>query len=138
MDDLSRFCCLNSKCPDRGKRGVGNLTVCDHYGRNNQRRMLYCRTCKARFSERRGTPFFHTHLPDEQVVSVLEHIVEGCGVRQTSRLTGVNRGAVGRLSQLAGNQAKALHDEWVAFSPSDARSSVRRKVGLRGQKRKKL
>ena len=138
MDDLSRFCCLNSKCPDYGKRGVGNLTVCDHYGRNHQRRLLYCRTCKARFSERRGTPFFHTHLPDEQVVWVLEHIVEGCGVRQTSRLTGVNRGAVGRLSQLAGKQAKALHDELVAFSPSDARSPVRRKVGLRGQKRKKL
>ena len=138
MDDLSRFCCLNSKCPDYGKRGAGNLSVCDHYGRNNQRRMLYCRTCKARFSERRGTPFFHTHLPDEQVVSVLEHIVEGCGVRQTSRLTGVNRGAVGRLSQLAGKQAKALHDELVAFSPSDARSPVGRKVGLRGKERKKL
>jgi len=64
MNDLSRFCCLNSKCHDRGKRGTGNLIVCDYYGRNNQRRMLYCRTCKARFSERRGTPFFHTHLPD--------------------------------------------------------------------------
>ena len=27
MDDLSRFCCLNSDCPDYGKRGHGNLTV---------------------------------------------------------------------------------------------------------------
>ena len=123
MDDLSRFCCQNSQCPDYGRRGAGNLTVCAHYGRR-QRRLLYCRTCKARFSERKGTPFFDARLPEEKVVSVLEHIVEGCGLRQTSRLTGVNRNTVGRLSPLAGEQAKALHDEWVAFSPSHARGAT--------------
>ena len=32
MDDLSRFCCLNSDCPDHGKRGAGNLTVTSRYG----------------------------------------------------------------------------------------------------------
>ena len=133
MDDLSRFCCQNSHCPDYGKRGAGNLTVCARYG-PHQRRLLYCRTCKGRFSERKGTPFFDARLPDEKLISVLEHIVEGCGQRQTGRLTGVNRNTVGRLSQLAGNHARALHDELVAFSPSDTRSPVRRKVGLRRQK----
>ena len=29
MDDLSRFCCQNEKCPDYGKRGAGNLSVSD-------------------------------------------------------------------------------------------------------------
>ena len=42
MDGLSRFCCQNSECPDHGQRGAGNLTVCDHYGPNNARRMLRC------------------------------------------------------------------------------------------------
>lgn len=51
MDDLSTFCCLNHDCPDYGKRNAGNLSVCDHYGRH-QRRMLYCKACKTRFSER--------------------------------------------------------------------------------------
>ena len=32
MDDLSRFCCLNSECPDHGNRGGKNLSVCGHYG----------------------------------------------------------------------------------------------------------
>ena len=137
MDDLSRFCCLNAKCPDHGKRGAGNLTVCARYGRQ-QRRLLYCRTCQARFSERKGTPFFHTQLADTQVVRVLEHIAEGCGVRPTARLTGVNRATVGRLSRLAGDQAKALHEEFVAFSPSHTRGATGRKMGLRGQKRKAL
>ena len=58
MDDLSRFCCRNSACPDHGQRGHGNLTVCGQYGRNQPIRLLYCRTCKARFSERKGTPLF--------------------------------------------------------------------------------
>ena len=87
MDDLSRFCCLNSECPEHGKRGAGNLTVTSRYGPDKQRRMLRCGTCKARFSERKGTPLFDSRLPPERVESVfLEHIAEGCGVRQTGRL----------------------------------------------------
>jgi hypothetical protein len=49
-EDLSRFCCLNEDCPDFGKRGIDNLTVCARYGKDRRRRMLYCRTCKTRFS----------------------------------------------------------------------------------------
>jgi LacI family transcriptional regulator len=57
-EDLSRFCCQNPDCPDHGRRGAGNLTVCARYGKDQRRRMLYCRSCKARFSERKGTPLF--------------------------------------------------------------------------------
>ena len=133
MDDLARFCCHNPECPDYGKRNGGNLSVCDHYGPNKQRRMLYCATCKARFSERKGTPLFGARLPEKEIVSVLAHIVEGCGVRKTGRLVGVNKNTVIRYSVLAGEHAQDLHDELVAFSPADARSAVRREVGLRGQ-----
>ena len=133
MDDLSHFCCQNTDCADHGKRGQGNLTVCMHYGRL-QRRLLYCKTCKARFSERKGTPLFDARLPEDKVVAILAHIAEGCGVRKTGRLTGVNKDTVVRYTQRAGEHARQLHDELVAFSPSDTRSPVRRKVGLRRQK----
>ncbi len=124
MDDLSHFCCQNSECPDHGQRGAGNLTVCDHYGPNNARRMLRCRTCKSRFSERKGTIFFGATLAEEQIASVMEHIGEGCGVRKTSRLVGVHRDTVTRYSMLAGEHAKDLHDELVLFSPRDTRGPV--------------
>lgn len=133
MDDLARFCCQNTDCPDYGQRNAGNLTVCDRYGPNRERRMLYCATCKARFSERKGTPFFRAQLTDQAIVSVLDHIREGCGVRKTSRLVVVNRNTVVRYSRLAGQHSKQLHDEFVAFSPSDPGGAVRRKMGLRGQ-----
>ena len=117
MDDLSKFCCQEPECRDFGKRGVGNLSVCNRYGPNNSRRMLRCASCKARFSERKGTPFFRSQLPDETIVSVLNHINEGCGIRKTGRLVGVNKDTVTRYSVLAGKHAKELHEELVAFSP---------------------
>ncbi len=120
MDELSRFCRLNSDCPDYGERAAGNLTVTSRYGPDKARRMLRCRTCKARFSERKGTPLFDSRLPPGKAESVLEHVAEGCGVRQTGRLCRVNRNTVGRLSRLAGGHARALHDELVELSPPDA------------------
>jgi transposase-like protein len=138
MDDLSRFCCQNNECPDYGKRGGENLSVCDRYGPNQQRRMLRCKTCKTRFSERKGTVFFGSPLPEEKVLSVLEHIDEGCGVRKTGRLVGVHRDTVIRYSRLAGGHSQALHEELAAFSPEHPRGAIRRKVVLRVQEGKAL
>ncbi len=117
--ELARFCCQNPDCPDHGKRDLGNLRVCFHYGPGKQRRMLACRTCQTRFSERKGTPLFDTRLPEDKAVSVPNHIAEGCGVRKTGRLVGVNKNTVIRYSVLAGRHAQQLHDELLAFSPQD-------------------
>jgi LacI family transcriptional regulator len=119
LHDLSRFCCLNPDCPDYGRRNSGHLSVCMRYGRDQQHRLLYCATCRARFSERKGTPLFDTRLPEDKAVSVLNHIAEGCGVRKTGRLVGVSKDTVVRYSVLAGGHARRLNDELVAFSPPD-------------------
>jgi transposase-like protein len=124
MDDLSRFCCLNPRCPDHGKRDHGNLTVPMRYG-SNRRRLLRCSTCKARFSERKGTPLFDARLPADKVVSVLAHVAEGVGTRKTARLTGVHPDTVTRYIRRAGEHAHDLHEELVAFSPDDGRGSTR-------------
>src|SRR5262249_58161372 len=81
------------------------------------RRMLRCRTCKTRFSERKGPPLFDARLPPEKVESVLEHVAEGCGVRQTGRLCRVAPNTVARYSRLAGEHARDAHDELAAGSP---------------------
>jgi transposase-like protein len=125
MDDLSRFCCLNFDCTEYSKRAAGNLTVTSRYGPAKTRRMLRCRNCKTRFSERKGTPLFDARLPPEQVESVLEHVAEGCGVRQTGRLCRVNPNTVARYSRLAGDHARDAHEELVAISPPHDRGAVR-------------
>jgi len=123
-DDLSRFCCQNPACPDHGQRGQGNLTVCARYGKH-QRRLLYCKSCKARFSERKGTPLFDTRLPDDKARAVLAHLADGCGIRQTSRLVGVGTNTVIRYGLRAGGHARQLHDELVGFSPLDPEGAGR-------------
>jgi hypothetical protein len=138
MDDLSVFCCLNLACADLGKRGHGNLTVTAWYGPNKTRRMLRCRTCKTRFSERKGTPLFDARLPPGKVNDVLAHVAEGIGTRKTARLTGVHKDTVTRYTRLAGDHAAELHEELVPFSPEDRRGAVRREVGLRRQKAEEL
>ena len=125
MQALSKFCCQNKRCPDYGKRDGNNLTVCGRFGKNKQIRLLYCRTCKQRFSERKGTPLFRMKLDEKKAVSLLEHVSESCGVRKTSRLVGVNKNTVMRYSRLAGEHAKQLHDELVALSPKNHRGPVR-------------
>jgi IS1 family transposase/transposase-like protein len=117
MDDLSRFCCQNSRCPDFGRRGAGNLTVTGRLGKSRQYRLLYCRTCRARFSERKGTPLYRAHLPEGKVFSILEHIHEGCGVLKTARLVKVHPDTVSRYGLTAGQHSRAAHDELVAHTP---------------------
>jgi LacI family transcriptional regulator len=116
-EDLSRFCCQNQGCPDYGKRGIGNLTVCARYGKDKQHRLLYCRTCRYRFSERRGTPLFGSQLTQEKAISLFQHIADRSGVRATARQVGVAPNTVVRYSRLSGAHARELHDELVAFSP---------------------
>ena len=132
-DDLARFCCFNPSCPDHGLRGQGNIALRGYYGPNKARRLLYCKTCKQRFSERKGTPLFHGHLPPDKAQAVLEHLQDGCGVRQTGRLVGVNRNTVVRLSRKAGEHAKAAHDELVGFSPPHHQGAAGREGVLRRQ-----
>ena len=123
-DDLTRSCCQNPACDLYGRRGEDNILVIDHFGKARHR-LLYCRVCKARFSEFKGTPFFKSKLSHDRVLAVLEHLADGCGVRQTARLVGVNKDTVTRLALLAGRHAKGTHDELVAFSPRDPRGPAR-------------
>ena len=116
---IEHFFCHNPACPDQGKRGNGNVYFRGWSGRNRSIRMVYCRTCKRSYSERKGTALERSQLPTDKAVSVLDHLKEGVGVRATGRLTGVSKSTVSRYLALAGDQARNLHDEFVAFSPSD-------------------
>ena len=138
MDDLTQFFCPNKKCSAYGLRGGENIYVRAWYGKRKDIRLLGCRYCETKFSERRGTILSDSRLPKETVISLIEHVVEGNGMRKTGRLLRVGHTTVSRYTKLAGEHSEQLHDELVAFSPSNERSAVRRKVGLCSEKRKTL
>ena len=116
---IDRFFCHNTACPDHGKRGHGNVYFRGFSGRDKKIRMVYCRTCKKAYSERKGTALERSQLPLDRAICVLQHLREGVGIRATSRLTGVSRDAISRHLARAGDQARGLHDELVAFPPHD-------------------
>jgi hypothetical protein len=125
MHPIDQLCCQNSECSDRLSRGQGNLIFRGWSGNGKRIRMVYCRSCKAHFSERKGTVLEQSRLPDATVLDVLNHIREGCGTRATSRMVGVDKNTVTRYVTLAGAHAESLHQELVAFSPSDPRGPSR-------------
>lgn len=108
--DVLDLCCVNSQCPDYGKRGAGNLMFRKFFG-SGRWRFVRCRTCRKEFSERQGTALFGVRTPTDKAIAVLEHIADGCGVRQTARLTGVTTNTVMRLTKKVGDHAARTHDE---------------------------
>ena len=119
MTPIEHLCCRNSDCHQAGVRGGGNLYFRGWSGKARRIRLVYCRTCKRSFSERKGTVLEHARLPDEKALDILKHLREGCGTRATSRLLEVDKNTVTRYLARAGAHAEKLHDELVAFSPPD-------------------
>ena len=126
MENFARFCCPHTRCSAFGQRNTGNLSVHDRFGKQRQYRLRCCNTCQHTFSEHKGTVFFRVTLRHDKIVAILlRPLQEGCGIRATARLVGVDRDTVVRLARLAGDHAHDAHDEFVAFSPSDERGPVR-------------
>jgi len=99
-EELPGFSCQNEMCADFGRQGNGNLRVDGHYGRSKTTRLLFCRTCRSRFSERKGSLLFGAQLSPEMVIRILEHLDDGRGIRETARVLGVNRNTVSRYNRL--------------------------------------
>ena len=79
----------------------------------------------AELAKAKATALKSTGAAQEKVESVLEHVAEGCGVRQTGRLCRVAPNTVARYSRIAGEHAETAHDELVELSPPDDRGPVR-------------
>ena len=107
---LKELCCVNLACPDKGRRGIGNLSVRNGKG-GGRWRILRCTTCKTEFSERKGTALWGTRMPPEKAIAIAEHLKEGCGIRKTARLVGASKDGVTSIALRLGLHSYAFHDE---------------------------
>jgi transposase-like protein len=94
--DIKDFFCINRNCSDFGKRGQGNIIVYNRYGSNN-RRLLKCKTCNIKFSERRNSFFFGLHTEETKVRDVISHLLKGKSVREAASITGIDKDTVMRI-----------------------------------------
>ena len=116
---LPEFPLPPGRCPRRRK----SLLPWLQWQRPTHIRLVYCRTCKRSFSERKGTVLEHARLPDEKALAILNHLREGCGTRATGRLIEVDKNTVTRYLAIAGAHAeKTPRRTRGLFPPKPVRS----------------
>ncbi len=93
---LYDFFCPNEVCGDHGKRGLGNIVVYDTYGKNH-RKLLKCKTCNLKFSERRSTFFFGLHTNESKIKEVILHLLEGMSFREAAIASNLDKDTVNRI-----------------------------------------
>ena len=83
-------------------------------GRDRKGKQRYrCLTCGRTFQRTRRRILGGKLLPPTKAVSVLEHLIEGCSIRSTGRLTKVHRDTVLRLLRMTGDQCELLMLELI-------------------------
>ena len=79
------------------------------FGKDRKGQQRYrCLTCGKTFGEPKVKILDNMILAEGKALSVLQHLVEGCSVRSTERLTGVHRDTILALLNVAGRKCEAL------------------------------
>jgi transposase-like protein len=90
------FCCPNQLCEDHGKKGRGNIVLDHRYGKN-QRKLLKCKTCNSRFSERHSTFSFGLHTQDSKIKEVILCLMNGMSFREAAAASDLDKDTVQRI-----------------------------------------
>lgn len=84
------------------------------FGKDRNGNQRYqCQPCKLTFSDRPEKPLGEMRLPIEKAVQCIKLLMEGCSVRSTERVTGVNRDTICGLILTAGEKVQSLLDKRI-------------------------
>jgi len=90
------YFCPNEACGDHGKRGLGNIVLHNKYGKN-QRKLLKCKSCNFRFSERQSSFFFGLHTKETKIKEVILCLIEGMSFREAAHASDLDKDTVQRI-----------------------------------------
>lgn len=95
-----------------------NCETCDapakKFGKDRKGNQRFrCLTCGKTFSALKEKPLGDMILAEEKAISVLHHLVEGCSIRSTERITGVHRDTILKLLVVVGEKCERLMDERI-------------------------
>lgn len=90
-----------------------NCPTCNNpakkFGKDRKGQQRYrCLTCDKTFQEPKIKPLDNMILAEGKALVVLQHLIEGCSVRSTERLTSVHRDTILNLLTIAGRKCEAL------------------------------
>jgi transposase-like protein len=108
-ESLAAFACPNPDCDLFNKFNASNLSVAERMGRDKSIRRLYCNHCGQRFSERQGSLFQYTKLPEDTVVRIVKCLGHGCSIEAAADICEVDARSVSRMLARAGPRAEDFH-----------------------------
>ena len=108
MLEIDFIYCPRKGCKDYGLRGNGNIGIRGNYGKNKNRKLLYCRTCGKRFAASTATAFYRLHLSEDIIRQIMLRAAEGDGVQSTARSLNIDKGIVHRVILRAGEQCESV------------------------------
>lgn len=109
--------CPNEHCEKYGKIGEGNISFRNRYGDQPSQNLFRCKSCNKTFSERKGTPFFGFHLPEEKILTIIRCLVEGNGTRATARICKVHRDTVTKIIRRFGTHSEQVSQLFLQSYP---------------------
>ena len=107
-EKAKKLACPNEECEKYGVMGEGNISFRNKYGEQPSQNLFRCKCCGKTFSERKGTPFFGFHLPEEKILLILKCLLEGNGTRATARICGVHRDTVTKIIRRFGTHSEQI------------------------------
>jgi len=107
--------CPNEICPDYGKPQSDQQHNVIKFGKTKAGRQRYmCKTCKATFTETKGTLFYRRRTPEEEIIDALAHIAEGNRISSLARTTGHKEDTIIDWIREAGKHAEAIEEVLLA------------------------
>lgn len=110
--DLSQHFCPNPDCKHYGQKGLWNITTSTTFGKQKIR-LLRCRSCNKRFSERQNTVFSGLHLDEKTITEILLCLAEGLSVRGCARVKSVDKDTIQRVLERARQHCKKVLSELI-------------------------
>src|ERR1051325_1395954 len=84
------------------------------FGKDRDGNQRYrCLTCGKTFGDPKEKPLGGMILSEEKAIAVLQHLVEGCSIRSTERITGVHRDTILKLLVVVGDKCERLMNERI-------------------------
>ena len=107
--------CPNEICSDYGKPQSDRQHNVIKFGKTKAGRQRYmCKTCKATFTETKGTLFYRRRTPEEEIIDTLAHIAEGNRISSLARTTGHKEDTIIDWIREAGKHAEAIEEVLLA------------------------
>lgn len=93
-------------------------TLCKKFGKHRNGLQRYrCNQCRQTFTEDHATPLGDMRIPLAKAAQVIQHLVEGCSVNSTERITDVHHTTILSLLTLVGEKCERLLETRIRNVP---------------------